>query len=370
VARNQNRIIELDGIRGIAILLVLIWHYVACQIHAEHSGSVIIYYLGRALSLTKSGVDLFFVLSGFLIAGILLDNRDADNYFRVFYVRRICRIFPLYFLLFGLFLALTNLGLDKLSQFHWLFEKPLPLWSYATFTQNVSIGLRGDFGPHWLGITWSLAVEEQFYCFIPLLVWLLPRRIFVFVALLLVFLAPLLRALWGGLPAYVWTPWRGDSLLTGALLAVLVRDHRILDILRANISILYATFIGFLGGAAILTLRPDAFGAAYHTWLACLYGVFLLLAVVEPDTLIARILRNPALEWLGIMSYGLYMFHEALSGIVHGLLGNGIPSLNSAFGCTLTLISFILTIIVTTASFRFFERPFLKWGHRFRYRME
>ncbi len=205
---KQTRIRELDGIRGCAILLVLIWHYIACQLHSPPLDSIN-YILARSLSLTKSGVDMFFVLSGFLIAGILLDNREANNYFRVFYLRRICRIFPLYFLMLGLFLVLTTLGLDQSPRFHWLFQNPFPLWSYATFTQNILVGLRGDFGANWLGITWSLAVEEQFYCFIPLLVWLLPRRKFALVALSLIFLAPLLRSVSrrnDGLPAYVWTP--------------------------------------------------------------------------------------------------------------------------------------------------------------------
>jgi peptidoglycan/LPS O-acetylase OafA/YrhL len=165
---KKDRVPELDGIRGCAILLVIVWHYIACEIHATPPG-IVRSYLVSALSLTVSGVDLFFVLSGFLIAGILLDNRSASNYFRVFYVRRVCRIFPLYFLVLGMFVAFVALGATQSSRLSWIFHDPLPLWSYATFTQNVFMGLRGDFGPFWLGMTWSLAVEEQFYCFIPFL---------------------------------------------------------------------------------------------------------------------------------------------------------------------------------------------------------
>src|SRR6187399_1378910 len=91
------RLAELDGVRGCAIALVLLWHYVAEQIHAplqSTAGRV-----AQVLGLCWSGVDLFFVLSGFLIAGTLLDHRGAENFFRVFYIRRVCRIFPLYFLL-------------------------------------------------------------------------------------------------------------------------------------------------------------------------------------------------------------------------------------------------------------------------------
>src|SRR5580704_17724235 len=101
---KETRLPELDGIRGCAILLVLIWHYVPCEISASEGAAHVV---SRALGLTWSGVDLFFVLSGFLIAGILLDNRNASNYFRVFYIRRVCRTFPLYFLLVGIFVSLT-----------------------------------------------------------------------------------------------------------------------------------------------------------------------------------------------------------------------------------------------------------------------
>lgn len=363
------RIPELDGIRGCAILLVIVWHYIPQQIHTPEPMTAA-YFVRTASSLTWSGVDLFFVLSGFLIAGILMDNRHASNYFKVFYARRACRIFPLYFLLIGVFTLLTALGVEHRYELSWLLGDSLPLWSYATFTQNVLMAIRNDYGANLLNVTWSLAVEEQFYCFIPLLIWLLPRRMFVAIALLLVFLAPLLRVLWGGrfgIPGYVLTPWRGDSLLMGALLAVAVRDNTIFGLLRANIPILYATFIGFLGGALILTIRPSAFGDANHTWLAGLYGVFLLLAVVNPDTFVARMLRKRVFVWFGLTSYGLYMLHQATSGLVHGLMGDGVPSVESLTGCGLTFLAMVLTLVLAAASYYFFERPFLALGQRFKY---
>jgi peptidoglycan/LPS O-acetylase OafA/YrhL len=143
---KQARLPELDGIRGCAILLVLIWHYIPAQIHAPAqalSGGI-----ATCLSLTYSGVDLFFVLSGFLIAGILMDNGTAKNYFSVFYARRACRIFPVYFLLLGLFAVFTAMGSGHWSRLSWLFQNRLPLWSYASFTQNVVMGLRSTTGPH------------------------------------------------------------------------------------------------------------------------------------------------------------------------------------------------------------------------------
>jgi peptidoglycan/LPS O-acetylase OafA/YrhL len=364
---KQDRIPALDGMRGCAVVLVLCWHYIPCQLAAEPRSMEAVVW--RIFSLTYTGVDLFFVLSGFLIAGILLDHRDAGNYFRVFYARRVCRIFPLYFLVLGLFVVLTAVGLDQAPGFEWLLGNPLPLWSYATFTQNVPMGLHHDFGSQWLAPTWSLAVEEQFYLVVPLLVWLLPRRRLALVALLLIFLAPVLRAAcgWSRASAYVWTPCRNDALLTGALLAVVVRDRQLLALLRANRALLYAVFIGFLGVVAMITWRPQSFGSADHSWFAGLYGTFLLLAVVDDDTLVARVLRHRALIWLGITSYGIYLFHQPVSGLVHGFLGDGKPAINTAAGCGLTLLALALTLVTAAASYRFFERPFLAWGHRFRY---
>jgi peptidoglycan/LPS O-acetylase OafA/YrhL len=366
-ATRSGRLAELDGLRGCAILLVLMYHYVVCQLGAPEPRTFTSR-LSAALSLSYSGVDLFFVLSGFLITGILLDNRSANNYFRVFYIRRVCRIFPLYYLMVGLFAILILAGLDQVPAFSWLLGKPMPLWSQLSFTQNIVMGVEGHLGAHWLGPTWSLAIEEQFYCLMPLLVWLLPRRFFVLVAVVLVCVAVLLRVTCGGWHSYVWTPWRGDAVLTGACIALAVRNRAILRLLRASVPVLYGGFFIFLSGAALMTVSPSAFGAANYTLLAGLYGVFLLLAVVEPKTLVARVLRNRVLVWLGMTSYGIYMFHEAVTGLVHCLIRQGSPSIGTALGCVATLVSLGLTLILAAASYRLFERPFLAWGHGLKYR--
>lgn len=187
----MKRIAQLDGVRGVAIVLVLVWHYIAD--HFTSPGGTISTYWDGALYLTSSGVELFFVLSGFLIGGILLDHRQTSNYFRVFYLRRACRILPLYFLMLGLFVCCRATRISTWPYFGWLFGQPFPMLSYATFTQNVLMGLRGDLGPHWLGVTWSLAIEEQFYLFIPLLIYFLPRRALVLVLTAGILMAPVLR---------------------------------------------------------------------------------------------------------------------------------------------------------------------------------
>ena len=157
--RQPRRIPELDGLRGVAILLVLFCHYVSSvvnlPIHTFGSRLVIL------LNLTWSGVDLFFVLSGFLIGGILLEVRDSPRYFRTFYGRRVFRIVPIYALML-MFYWVSKAVARSGPAIAWLFDKPLPWIAYATFTQNIGMAWVHFFGAMPLAITWSLAVEEQF----------------------------------------------------------------------------------------------------------------------------------------------------------------------------------------------------------------
>ena len=119
VKKPKGRIPELDGIRGAAILMVIVWHYFFSQIHpSPHS---LLSAMAIPFRLCWSGVDLFFVLSGFLIGGILVDSREAANYFRVFYVRRVCRLGPVYLLLLTSFALVYRLS-DPHGRFSWLLE--------------------------------------------------------------------------------------------------------------------------------------------------------------------------------------------------------------------------------------------------------
>ncbi|MES2570731.1 MAG: acyltransferase, partial [Verrucomicrobiota bacterium] len=360
-----KRIIQLDGVRGIAILLVILWYYLICQLVVAPGSAAS--YAHRALSLTWSGVDLFFVLSGFLIAGILLDHRNSPEFFRIFYLRRVFRIFPLYFLLLGLFLCLAATPLAGSPSFQWLFHDPLPLWSYATFTQNLFMGARGDFGAHWLGITWSLAVEEQFYLFVPLLIYFLPRRVLAALLVGAILTAPLLRCVSPGFHAFVNTPWRADSLLSGALLAVLVRWHPFISTVRQHRNLLVALFGLLLLGAAVMTFRAAPFGVFNHLWLAALYSTFVLIAFLGDFPLFRQLLGSPVLVWFGQLSYGIYMFHQAVSGLLHGFFRHDLPRILTFSDAAITLAAFGITLALATLSYRFLESPLMRFAHRFQY---
>ncbi|MBK8477975.1 MAG: acyltransferase [Opitutaceae bacterium] len=339
--------------------MVIVWHYLVCQlVNCPVS-------LRIALGLTWSGVDLFFVLSGFLIGGILLDHRDSPSYFRVFYLRRVCRVFPLYFLLLGLFAGLMVTPLFAEPSFLWLFHNPLPLWSYGSFTQNIAMGLRGDFGPHWLGITWSLAVEEQFYLLVPFLIYYLPRRYLSGVLVAAILAAPLFRHVSPGFHVFVGTLWRADSLLAGVLLAVLVRWPSFVSAIRD--SFLLVLFAVFLLGAVVLSLRPNAFGTLDHLWLAGLYSTAVLIAHYGSGTFAGRLLGSPVLVWFGQLSYGIYMFHQAVSGLLHGALRHRAPTIVSWSDAVISLCALGLTLLLAALSYRYLESPILRYGHRYHY---
>ncbi|WP_136626058.1 acyltransferase family protein [Bradyrhizobium macuxiense] len=154
----QKRIAELDGLRGCAILLVTIWHSVML---IDPSQGVINDLIWRLSIFGQSGVDLFFVLSGFLIVGILYDHN----------IRRALRILPPYLILISIFYVLT-----RLRGTNYYFGSQIPVWALLTFVQNwLFVSTQGT-EPAAIAGTWSLAIEEQFYLVIPALVWFAPRR--------------------------------------------------------------------------------------------------------------------------------------------------------------------------------------------------
>jgi peptidoglycan/LPS O-acetylase OafA/YrhL len=354
---GMKRVVQLDGVRGLAILLVLVWHCFASRVIAT-DGSMSVYCVS-ALLFTRSGVTLFFVLSGFLIGGILLDHRQTENYFRIFYLRRICRILPLYFLTLALFMCFRATPLAARPYFEWLAGHPFPMLSYATFTQNFLMATRGDYGPHWLGVTWSLAIEEQFYLFVPLLVFFLPRRALLLVLPVGILMAPVLRHSFPAPQTYVYAPWRADALLSGVSLALLVRSRSFIDRLRRWPQILFALLIAFLLGILLL---DDEFR------LVGLFAIFILIAYADTQPWLGKLLRKPVLIWFGQLSYGIYMFHEAVSGLTHGLLLHTAPQLRTPADVAVTLLALAITLLLAALSYRFFEGPILRFGHRFRYR--
>lgn len=386
---------ELDGLRGLAILLVLLWHYVAVPLKGAKMGTRPSD-LSHALGLTWSGVDLFFVLSGYLIGGILLDNKGSNNYLRTFYARRICRIFPLYLVLLSLFFVLLASPMSPRilgGSLGWVFEDPLPFWSYLTFTQNVVMAERGMFGSNWLSATWSLAVEEHFYLVLPLLIWAVPRRRlpYLFIALILLVLPLRVATLYyfperGQLASYVLMALRADALLLGVLCAWMMRDERVSKHLHRHTGALYALLTVLVtSGFSLLAFRSYAFSAPnyFHlalqpgsvpmtyvgyTWLALIYSCVLILAVTEKRGVVTFVVKNRALGTLGIIAFGVYLFHLPVLGSLHGIVLGRPPQLQNGTGILITVVAFALTLALAGISWLLLEKRVVNWGRRsFRY---
>ena len=303
--------------RGLAILLVLVSHL---MLFNNRTGSRFGDSLSALRGLGWVGVDLFFVLSGFLITGILFDTLHDPHYFRSFYMRRFLRIFPLYygFLFFLLVLGHWGPGMH----FVWNGRQYVLL----TYLQNTGIWFPvTDFHPGvWADLDhfWSLAVEEQFYLFWPLLVFLVRgRRRLIALALALSGIALVLRIvmyLHGSSPLLIFmlTPCRMDTLLLGGLVALVVRGDSdwiprrwMLPVALIAAWSLPRTPLWHLG----TDMRDFFFGATFGYSVIALGCVAVLIASLEPESIAHRIFRWSWLRSLGKYSYGIYVLHIFVS---------------------------------------------------------
>lgn len=319
------RIVQLDGLRAFAVMAVFAQHALRAPLWM--------------------GVDLFFVLSGFLITGILLERKArGQSYFRYFYARRVRRILPPYLLLMVVSSLLFGLGWAH----YWRW--------YAFFATNIGDAL-GQSGHDSLNILWSLAVEEQFYIFWPFIVLLLPEALLAVVAVALIAIVPVLRAIatpwfdsfW---PIYYLTPFRMDLLAAGALLAVLVRrDREALEPFRLPAAFLFFAALAVL---AWLHLHYPRFRAA-NTPLsnALLYSISLVLCTslvvmaLQSRGLLRRVLSNPVLVYLGTISYTIYLIHLTILYAVWPLVHSRAES---------AAIALALTLAYASASWFLFEK--------------
>lgn len=365
---DSKRIPQLDGIRGIAIILVMIWHYVfgwwmdAPISPDPHSILAKIFHL---LSFSWSGVDLFFVLSGFLIGGILIDNRESDNYFQTFYVRRIFRILPLYYavLVIGLLLYPGKLATSS---------DVIPIGWYLTISQNIYT-VFCDPKDQWFGYVWSLCVEEQFYLCLPLLIWLLPKRTIRPVCVFLVLVAIMTRCVMARqhipyLSIYVFSPARMDALFIGVICAGIYRDETAKLWLTKNTNILYGAL--FLFGAAISMLLYKNYNITSmpmttigYTLIALFYATFLLIAVTERQGPVVALTKLRPLRRMGILAYFIFLTHYFVPFYVFRFLHR---SFDTASFLDWALLFFSGTLVVAAAevSWRLFEAPLVAIGHR------
>jgi peptidoglycan/LPS O-acetylase OafA/YrhL len=373
---TQSRIPELDGLRGIAILLILCFHFL------DVPGGQLASPLSRFQSLFRMdwvGVDLFFVLSGFLIGGILLNVRKSPSYFRTFYIRRFFRIVPLYYVwIFGYVLLVAIAG-NQLSrheatapQFHMSLAMQFFFVQNLAFDQNVGLAFA------WFAATWSLAVEEQFYLVSPFLVRFLSTRSLTIVLGSAVLAAPFIRfyvrshMLHGALMAYALTPCRVDALAFGMLAAIAWRNPSARQWLSSHVAAI-RNLLGFLfiGAIGWWKWKADQFGVAMqwvgYTWIGVLFSVLLLAVLVRPASLLGWVTRLRWLRELGKVSYCAYITHMTVNLFCHILITGNAPQISNWSGAFATLCAVVLTYPIAKLSWTVFENPILQYGHEFRY---
>jgi peptidoglycan/LPS O-acetylase OafA/YrhL len=335
----QKRFPQLDAVRGMAILLVML-HNIGGKYPSFH-----LQYLFRN---GWMGVDLFFVLSGFLITGILVDTKQSKGYFKNFYVRRCLRIWPLYYsLLFFMFVLLPSL---RPSAAHSIFEKSSPWWAFPLFLQNFLIPISTNAaGP--LGVTWSLAIEEQFYVVWPVVVRFCSRAQLLRLAIAELCISPALRFYLSLHHFHLYTNvfCRLDGLMAGALLALIVRSETFVPsrlIQLAWFSFFIATALAFVSEALHAEWIVFSLTAVASTAL-------VYLSLFSSQKWLQVIFQNKFMVYTGIISYGLYLLHKIPIGIVESFRLDRYPYL------ALPLI--ILTAYaLATLSWNLLEKPFLR----------
>ena len=356
----ESRLPALDGIRGVAVLMILVFHYLQGMLPCAWLSK-----LTRPLYFTQTGVDLFFVLSGFLITGILLNARGTPHFLKNFYFRRALRILPLYYLVVFSCLAAGWIGSNPLYQ----FDK---VWWYLLYLQNIGL----TFWPSSTGCPghfWSLGVEEHFYLLWPLLIVLcderhLPRAL---LGLIAGSIACRLLLLSFGYDVFTFSLCRLDALSAGALLAVVVRRpelaetaHQVcrwtLMILGPILLVLYL----LTSGKALLAMQ-----AVKYTFVAVAYTA-LLGATVGPGRWqwLERLFCLPSLRWCGKYSYAMYVFHPFLYGLILGLMRSrmGLAQTNPAAYMAIEFPVLVAAVcLVSWSSWHLFEKHFLKLKSRF-----
>lgn len=358
---------ELDALRGIAILLVLFFHGFGSQFGASNLPRLAHLFVVATMP-GWVGVNLFFVLSGFLITGILLDSKHQPHYYRRFYTRRALRILPAYY---GLLLILL------VSPFTGWFEHRQMSWQFVALSLVYLSNVTVLFGvPLQYGALWSLAAEEHFYLLWPTVIRSLSRRGVMYFAIGIVVACPLLRAIAYKLgleygAGYTWLV--ADGLAAGALLGLLSRSW------LADRTRMRRVSIGCMAVGAILLAAGTPFGILLgRTFTGGVFRVTVLnlfFTGVLGSTLVLGtgdlkgIVLRPTLQFFGKISYGLYLIHMLAFDFADHLIAqvpDPVAAVRGSFGlmCLRFGIASAIAIGLAALSRKYFEEPFLRLKER------
>jgi peptidoglycan/LPS O-acetylase OafA/YrhL len=362
-----GRIHNLDSLRAVAVLLVMVFHY-------------------RLLAVGWIGVWIFFVISGFLISRILLDYKTRyglGDYLGLFYLRRALRIFPIYYLYIGLWSVIALVA---------FMPKDFAFLPLVTYTFNFVKWSPSYDGSRIFSHLWSLAVEEQFYLVYPLAVFGLSRRGLVRALIAIVLLSPALRYAVGsaafafdpdpdyaGRVVFVASFLHADAFAVGGLIAIFepairrMRPARFAGgaavVLGLSTAVLIANALAWWSGPLPNSVEPyfvgptslglpvDPFRQLQHVWLYSLIDLLAGLAIC----IILRALQRPLgvarpLNAIGRISYGVYLYHFTLISVADRVFF-GVPK-QSLAGLALFALYLAVVLALAALSYRFIETPF------------
>ncbi|WP_330083626.1 acyltransferase [Methylocystis iwaonis] len=355
----MTRSTNIDALRGVAILAVILRHYIYDGGSSEWLGLPFV--IEQIARFGWAGVDLFFVMSAFLLTRSLLRRRGEEGVALIFYRRRLLRTMPMYLCI----LAAAAVLAPAFSRPSWLFDNQAPLWVYASFLQNFWLGLgcwRGAF----LAPTWSLAAEEHVYLILPLIVLHLPRRDIFRVALAFILLSPLIRLAVifgvGDTANYAWTICRLDSFGWGMLIALAPCLEP-----RVKTRLIFGWYVAAVMGVAWLWLQltsrdlMDSFTITASTVLATgIVAVFATRGPAAHPTLLTR-----GLAFVGERCFSIYLLHIPVFGLMALAFGRAVPNIVDLFSALSAATAFVATIALATLTYRFVERPFIDYGDRY-----
>jgi peptidoglycan/LPS O-acetylase OafA/YrhL len=359
----------LDGIRGVAFLMVFVIHYV--HLPASFPRPVkTAYFLFQETGWFL--VPLFFALSGFLITRLLLRTREREGYFRVFYLHRVIRIFPLYYLTIGVVALLALVQHWHLTRSHLLF---------AFYLQNFSTSiLKYDPLPFGIDVIhlWSMAIEEQFYLLWPLAIWFLrTEKALLRFCFVLIGASTLVRLVWPHFhtspdAAYFSTFTRGDAIILGAILALLHPQpeqwNRLVKAARVLTPALWvaAIAVAYVRGQAHWY---DYFGVTCLIPLMNMIGAGLVILAIEPAGAVYRFCSGSLICRFGKLSYGMYLFHLLYASFFQENVMHAMSAFmpETVAKIAVDVLALVVTVILAELTSRLVENPLLAFKKRFSY---
>jgi len=365
----QSRSVSIDALRGVAILAVLQLHLFATN--QAYRFLDLPQAVQQILGGGRAGVDLFFVLSAYLLTNNLIKHRDRAGLVPTFYLRRVFRIIPMYWLLLATGFALSALWTHAdLPQRTFLWHDQYPLWTYLLFLQNWATGFAGVPVAHYFAPTWSLAVEEHFYLLLPLLATRLqPRALAALAVVWVVTALPIRMALESHVTIfapYYFTIARLDSFGWGILIALTPQlwpqlvgrfDRRLCLVIGALI---------YVDVSLLSTeIKPGVYEMVGITTLTALASAILTFGVVhgaQASTSEGRLTRF--LAWFGARCYSLYLVHMPVLGLTFLAAGRLWPGVESYTALALCAVAAALTLIVASVCYRRIELPFIAMAER------